>query len=126
MATEKEIKAALAEIVDARNKAAKPLTFARDATAEQNNRSAGQLRATLTKISGGWPTVREGVTSTAALLGQVAKSIALFQDAKATKITKEQAGMARSVAESACKLMVAKKLKKPPTAVGVKEGIVCG
>jgi hypothetical protein len=121
-----QFESALAEIVAARNRGALPLTFSADATAEQNARSDGQLRLNLPKINGGWDDVRDGVTHIAMLVGEAAKAIALFQNREAAVITKEQAAVARFIAERACRLTVAGQTGGNPDDVGVSQGIVCG
>jgi hypothetical protein len=118
-----EIEQAVAELEKARNAGAKPLVFSPDATTAQNDRSRGQLRATLPLVKGGWPTVRAAVTRTAGLVGTVSKNIAHFQDEKATEITVEQASMARELAEHACKLTLSAALGRAPA---VAEGFICG
>lgn len=121
-----EFERALNDLINARNDAALPLTFAADATAEQNDRSDGQLRANLPQISGGWDAVKEAVVNIATLFGEIARTIARVQDPNATVITKEQAGLARKLAERACRLSVAGQARKSADEVGVAEGIVCG
>jgi hypothetical protein len=121
-----EIDTALAEIASARNYAAQPLTFTTDASDLLEERGRGQLEATLPDIAGGWETVRDAILSAAGLVGEVAKAVALFQDANATEINVEQAALARTVAERACRLKLAADLQKDPEDLDVSDGWVCG
>jgi hypothetical protein len=118
-----EIEQAVVELEKARNAGAKPLVFSQEATTAQNERSRGQLRATLPSIKGGWTTVKGPITRAAGLVGTVSKEIAHFQNDKATEINAEQASMAREVAEHACKLTLSASLGRAPS---VAEGWVCG
>lgn len=120
-----DIQSAIAECSAARSKAAKPLVFSKEAIASLEERSDAQLQASLPQISGGWEKVKDEVLRACTLVGTVAKQIAEFQNPDATEITLEQAGLARSVAEKACRLRLAEKSKKPVAAVGVNEGLVC-
>ena len=120
-----DIKAAIAECSAARSRAAKPLVFSKEAVASLEGRSDGQLRASLPRIPGGWTSVKDEVLRACTLVGSVAKQIAQFQNPDATEISEEQAGLARSVAEKACRLRLAEKSKKAATAVGITEGLVC-
>jgi hypothetical protein len=124
---EAQIESALKEIVIARDAAAAPLKFSSDAAALSDEMSRGQFRASLPLVSGGFTSsVREGLLAASALFGSVAKSLAQFQDIRATEINKEQMQLARAVAERACKLKLAEVKQKHPDTVDVSDGLLCG
>ena len=121
-----EVETAKSEIAIAREYAAAPLLFSSDAATELSERDDGQLRANLPRIVGGWTTVRDGVLRAAALNGEIAKTLARFEDPEATEIKLEHATIARTVTERACKLKLARDQQKDPDELGVEEGFVCG
>src|SRR5690349_21372659 len=122
---EKEIAAALEQIVIARDAAAAPLTFATDAAAESDQRSADQFRASLPQVKGGFATVKKGLLHASSLFGVLAKTIAQFQDPAATQINLDQMHIARAAAEKACRLTLATQKGKTPTTVDVSDGLIC-
>ena len=119
------IKHALKEMEKARNDAAKPLTFTTEAAEASDERSRGQFRANLPTITGGFPVVREGLLEASALFGKLAKELTLFENPAAKEIPKERAMFAREISEHACKVRVARKLRKDPNDVKPKDGIPC-
>ena len=121
-----EVETAKSEIAIAREYAAAPLLFSSEAATLLTDRDDGQLRANLPRIEGGWTTVREGVLRAAGLTGEVAKVLARFENENAEEITEEQANLARTVAERACKLKLAKDQQKDPDELSVEQGYVCG
>jgi hypothetical protein len=125
MSNEAEVAAALADLIAARNRGAQPLAFAPEAASEQNGRSAGQLRASLPGLEGGWPRVRDTVTRAAELVGLLSKTIATFENPAATTISAAQAEVARIAVERWCRLTVADRLGMRADLVGAGEGILC-
>jgi hypothetical protein len=121
-----EVGAAKSEIAIAREYAAAPLLFSNEAATLLTQRDDGQLRANLPRIVGGWTTVRDGVLRAAGLTGEIAKTLARFEDTEAEEITVEQATLARTVAERACKLKLAKDQQRDPDELSVEQGYVCG
>jgi hypothetical protein len=121
-----EIETAKSEIAIARDYAAAPLLFSSEAATQLTDRDDGQLRANLPSIVGGWTTVRDGVLAAAKLTGEIAKTLARFEDPAAEEITLEHATLARTVAERACKLKLAKDEQTDPDDLKVEQGYVCG
>lgn len=121
-----EIQIAVDECAAARAAGAAPLLLSAEAVAELAERSKGQFRTAFPQIPGGWPAVRAEVLSASELVGTIAKAIARFQDPKAQEITVEQARLARTAAEKACKLRLSDITGKPTAAIGVTEGLACG
>jgi hypothetical protein len=123
---EKEIEAALAEIVIARDAAAAPLTFTEEAAEASDETSRSQFRANLPLIPGGFASIRKGLLSASALFGSTAKALAQFQDVRATEITLSQMELAREFAEQACRLRLGEARGKDPATVDVSDGLACG
>jgi hypothetical protein len=121
-----EVETAKQEIAVAREYTAAPLLFSSEAATLLTDRDDGQLRANLPRIVGGWATVRDGVVAAARLTGEIAKMLARFENANAEEIAVEQATLARTVAERACKLKLAKDQQKDPDDLSVEQGYVCG
>ena len=123
---EKEIEAALAEIVIARDAAAAPLAFTEEAAEASDEMSRSQFRANLPLIPGGFASIRQGLLAASALFGSTAKALAQFQDIKATEITLTQMELAREFAEQACRMRLGEAKGKDPSTVDVSDGLACG
>jgi hypothetical protein len=121
-----EFDVAVGKIAAERNKAALPLTFEEAATLEANERSDGQLRASLPQITGGFATVEETMLRAGTLVGQLAKALMLFHRPDAQTIDLERARTARAIGEEACRLRLADLAQKPPSDVSIRDGLVCG
>jgi hypothetical protein len=121
-----EIDAAVVRLATERDAAALPLRFNREATDEANERSDGQLRASVPNIPGGLRAVEDVLTRGAKLVGQVAAALTLFHDPAATEINADRARTARILGEEACKLRLADLTGKPPSQVSVRDGLACG
>ncbi|HXI29537.1 MAG TPA: hypothetical protein VNG89_13960 [Vicinamibacterales bacterium] len=119
------IQAALDAIVIARDAAAAPLVFTPDAAKASDDRSIAQFRANLPLVNGGFAVVKEGMLHASALFGALAKTIAQFDDPAATVINLEQMSIARTAAERACKLTLARTLNKALESVSATDGHIC-
>jgi hypothetical protein len=120
-----EIDAAVAKIAERRRRGAEPLVFSEEATLEANERSDGQLRASLPNVPGGFAAVEEPMLRAGTLVGQVAKALMQFHDPSATEIDVQRAREARKIGERACRLRLADLTGRPPNQVSVREGLVC-
>jgi hypothetical protein len=121
-----DIDAAVVRLAEKRKEAALPLRFSEDATIEANERTDGQLRASVPSIPGGLPVVEPVLARAATLVGVVAKALMQFHDADAVEIDVERARVARTLGEEACKLRLADLTGKPPSQVSVSDGLACG
>jgi len=120
-----DIQAAVNECIEARVKAAAPLKFSSEANQIANARTLGQFTANL-ETAGGWTAARPALLRAATLFGATAKAIALFHNANATEISKDEMASARELTERECKFGLAKLKRKPHTAVTANDGLVCG
>lgn len=120
-----EIEDAIAVIATARDEAAKPLVFTKEAAAASDQRSKSQFEASLPQIDGGFETVRAGLIRASTLFGEVAKAVARFHHPNATEIRLDEMSSARAFIERECKLRLAKKKGKAVEDVSVLDGLVC-
>jgi hypothetical protein len=120
-----EIDTAVAECIEARAEAAKPLKFNREALDWAHTMTHGNFTENLARV-GGWETAGPNLLRAATLLGATAKAIALFHNPRATEINIHAAKTARAIVEKECRLGLASRTGRHPDTVGVADGLICG
>jgi hypothetical protein len=120
-----DIKAAVNECINAREKAAAPLKFSAEALKQANDRTLAQFTANL-EAAGGWKAAGPALLRASTLFGSTAKAIALFHNEHATEIGVDEMADARNLMEKQCKFGLAKRKGKHPTALRASDGLLCG
>jgi hypothetical protein len=120
-----DIKAAVNECIQAREKAAAPLKFNAEALRLANDRTLAQFTANLER-AGGFKAAGPALLRASILFGATAKAIALFHNERATEIGVDEMASARMLMEKECKFGLARRKGKHHTAVTAADGLLCG